>query len=109
MFNESRWFWNYLLLNYNNKKWNFLNFKIVLKPRREKGDYMKKASIIVLAIIILIAIVIGIMYVIDTTRMLKNKEAIFSTWGYTVNEPKEIKNGSKDIPKEDKIIFNDSM
>ena len=67
---------------------------------------MKKTTIIVLAIIILIAIVIGIMYVIDTTRILKNKEAIFSTWGYTVNEPKEIKNGSKDIPKEDKIIFN---
>ena len=69
---------------------------------------MKKASIIVLAIIILIAIVLGTMYIIDTTRMLKNKEAIFSTWGYTVNEPKEIKNGSKDIPKEDKIIFNDN-
>ena len=69
---------------------------------------MKKTTIIVLAIIILIAIVIGIMYVIDTTRILKNKEAIFSTWGYTVNEPKEIKNGSKDIPKEDKIIFNDN-
>ena len=69
---------------------------------------MKKTTIIVLAIIILIAIVIGIMYVIDTTRMLKNKAVIFSTWGYTVNAPEEIKNGSKDIPKEDKIIFNDN-
>lgn len=69
---------------------------------------MKKASIIVLAIIILIAIILGTMYIIDTNRMLKNKKVIFSTWGHTVNEPKEIKNGSKDIPKEDKIIFNDN-